>query len=337
MSAVLLLAGCVNELPDEQFDKYVLFTHNGWVEQGVEFTSSNTVEIPVAVSISGTSSNNDDVTVSLKYDSELLDRYNKEKYKSQEGLYYTLVPEEAISISTNVTIAAGEESAVTMLVVDFSKISDPYKDYVLPLSIEKTSKYSLQARSVTASLSRSEVLYNIRRVNRFSGNYTGSGTVSRTNNIPQPGGRIIYEPRSGTGMPVASKTLYAISNDECYFYAGHIDRNNPDRDKFIVHVRLDEKDSLIFSSPIPELLLNADASYVRKSANPLVLGTQSTFTTFYRPFANDIRYQTVTREFRFCYLFYDVVATTPPTPADNHMFVAEGILMLEKRELKQQE
>ncbi|GAB1415369.1 hypothetical protein MASR2M117_07750 [Paludibacter sp.] len=329
---------CVGELPQEQFDKYVLLTRNGWVEQDVEFTPNNIVEIPLSVFISGTSGNNKNVDVQLIYDVDVLARYNLEKYKLQDGLYYTAIPESAVTFSKSLTIPSGKDVGIVTVTIDFNQITDPYKDYVLPISIESTNHYSLQEILKSEVLKRSEGLYHIRRINSFSGNYSGSATVFLTEAASPPPPGVKYKKKTNgknssgqdiivDGTPVPSKTLYAISDNECYFYAGQIDRNNINRDNYIVNVRVNENDSLIFSSPNVNLQINANAAIIKGAV-------QSTITTTRKPVPTDSRYEMVTKVFTFCYTFYDLNDSSPVTPANNHILLAEGTLSRERKELK---
>lgn len=318
------LAGCIGELPEEQFEKYVLLTVNGWSEQDIKFTTSNTAEFPIPISISGTSSNNENVDVKLQYDLDLLARYNLEKYKLQEDLYYSAVPNDAITLTEEVSIAAGSENGVATLVIDFNKISDPFKDYVLPISIKTTSSYKLQPLGQAEILKRSEALYHIRRVNSFSGDYSGSVSVYQTN-----GRGSIVSPYviKGSGSPVPVKTLYALSENECYFFAGQIDRNHVQRNDFIVNVRIDENDSLIFSSPNSTLRLIANPELIK---DPIA----NTIKTVRKDITSDQRYELVTKTFEFCYTFYDLTDKSDSTSTNNHILRAQGAMSREKRELK---
>jgi hypothetical protein len=319
-----ILAGCVGELPEEQFEKYVLLTRNGWVEQDIEFTTSSKVDLPVVVSVSGTSVNKENVEVKLKYDTDLLARYNLEKYKLQEGLYYVPVPQEAITLNSAVTIPSGSENAMVGLTIDFDKIADPYKDYVIPVSIETVSKYSLQPLDQGAILRRSEVLYHVRRMNSFSGDYTGSSTVFQTS-----GRGTAQSPytKKGTGSPVLVKTLYALSEDECYFFAGQFDRNNVLAKDFIVKVKMNEDESLAFSSPNPALQLNVDTVIIKD-------GTRSRITTSREPVSTDQRKEQVTKTFKFVYTFYDLTDKSDSTASNNHILYVEGNMTRTRTEMK---
>jgi hypothetical protein len=334
----VLFTACIGDLPDEQFEKYVLLTQNGWVEQDIEFTPSNIVELPISVSISGTSDNNLKVDVSVKYDTDVLDRYNLEKYKLQNGLYYTAIPESAVTFTKSLSIPSGKDVGVVNVTIDFNQITDPYKDYVLPLSIESTNHYTLQELGKSEILRRSEGLFHIRRINSFSGDYSGSATVFLTEAATPPPPGLKYKKKSSgkdaggqdiviDGTPVPNKTLYAISDKECYFYAGQIERNSINRNDYIVNVRIDENDSLIFSSPNVDLQINANAAIIKGSE-------QSNIETIQKAVLSDMRYENVTKIFKFCYTFYDLHDSSPVTAANNHILLAEGTISRERKELK---
>lgn len=317
MMTMFFMMACIGELPEEQFEKYVLLTHNGWIEQDVQVSNDYTASFPIVVSISGTSKNKEHVGVKLAYEPELLERYNIEKYKLQEDLYYAIVPEDAISFKTDLQIADGEESTLTDLVIDFNKITDPYKDYVLPIRVVSTDKYSLQELESASILKRSEALYHIRRVNDFSGDYSGSSTVYQTS-----GRGTDQSPynNKGTGTPVPLKTLYALSDSECYFFAGQFDRNNVFRNDFIVKVQIDANDSVIFSSPNPALQLRNEPS---------------SMVTVRKNLPTDERYEIVTKVFSFSYTYYDLTDKSDSTASNNHILRAVGTMSRERKELKE--
>lgn len=308
---VLFLQSCIGDLPEEQFEKYVLLTKNGWVEQDVEFTSSNEVTISIPISISGTSVNKENVQVTLAYDTLLLNRYNLEKYKLQTELYYSCIPVEAIELEDVMLIPAGSDQVVASLTIDFNKVADLYKDYVLPISIKEVSKYSLQKIESVNILKHSEALYHINRINSFSGDYSGDAVVFKTNRLLK---------NIGEGVPVPTKTFYALSENECYFYAGRIDRNQINRHKFIVNVKLDESGLLVLSSPNPDLQIVQENCVLQ---------------TLMKPVPADARYQMVNKTITFSYTFFNLNDDSEVTNNNNHILRSQGLILRERKELKE--
>lgn len=307
LSIVFLNIACVNLIPEEQFVKSVNLVKNGWVEQNVEVTETNTSVFPVVVAVSGTSKNNENVNVEIGFDQTILEAYNYEKFKEQTELYYEMFPLEAVTLeSTTVQVNSGNNTGFTNLSIDFGKVADKYKDYVIPLRIKNTTKYEIGEDDFIT------VLYHIRLQNDFSGDYTGSITVAKTR------GTLLVTDENNK-LTVAGKTFYALSGNESYIYAGQIDRQHPMRSSFIINVRVDENDSIIMSSPVPEL------KFVQESAD---------MTVTRRDNLNDLRYEIVTTVFDFRYIFFDLTQTTEPTTSENHILRAWGSISMTKNVLK---
>lgn len=277
---IVINYSCTEGLPDEQFEKLVLLTKNGWIDQKVDLSSisSGSVEIPVVVSISGTSTNAQNVSVDLDFDAEGLALYNFDKYKEQTGLYYTLIPADVISIeNSSLEIEAKKDQGLTTLKLDLSKIEDKYQDYVIPIQITNVSKYALASSDYT------NALYHLELKNNFSGNYSGGITVYMTkgnaefNDVDQK-------------VTIANKALYALSDTMSYFYAGPINRSSANRDYYIINA-IYSNDTLSLESPNPALDL------VPESILMTVSKKQN---------SSDHRYEDVTTTLDMTYKFTDI-------------------------------
>lgn len=208
--ALILFAitGC-DSLPDEQFIKYVLITHNGF--QDCVIDNSGTADI--SVSISGTSKLNKDVEVILEKNTSILDEYNFDKFRYDESLYYLALPDEAYDLGPGkVTINKGEEYAVLPIKIDATKI-DKYKQYVLPIAIASTSDYQVSTGE------SHYVLLRILLENNYSGMYTMTGKVS--DNV------------SGDLSISMNRYLYMFDENVCYFYLGNVEETDVNKANFI--------------------------------------------------------------------------------------------------------
>lgn len=241
----ILLQSCDN-LSDELFEKKVYLTKNEWVDVELNIPATGIIDFPVAVGVSGTSENDKNVTVKLAVDSAALSQYNFDKYRRDSLLYYTLLPEAAFTIPEELVITSGEDLAVAHLTIDMSKLTDLYADYVLPLKIESASNYAVSEEYAVG-------LYHIVFTNSFSGTYSGSISIA---DVQAKNGYVIGANKS----TVANKTLYAISHDECFFYAGKYDRTNKERNKCIMTIKAGNSvegsttaKELVFSAVNPDL------------------------------------------------------------------------------------
>lgn len=295
---------CNDEIDYEQFEKFIYLNKNGWQELNIEISKSDQVELPFAVSVNGTLNNDKNVNIELMYDAENLDKYNFDKYRYQEELYYTAIPTEAFLMDNNtVTINANEIKSVAKLGLDIGKISDKYKDYILPLSIKSTSEYKLSDDKYRKGL------FHINFVNSYSGNYTGDLTVYLT----IVGGSDDGKNDTKNKQTVSSKTFFAVSHDECYFYAGQFGRQHTYRDKFIVNMKINEDNSITLSSPNSELDLRQESATIK-------IQTQVSPT--------DNRYNDVTTIIDLKYTFRNL------TDSDKPKLRAEGKMQITKQVLR---
>lgn len=232
---------CSNGLPEEQFEKLVLLTKNGWIDKDINISESGIIEIPIATSISGTSTNMEDVVVSLGFDPDTLFEYNFGKYRKDSLLYYKNVPDSAVSFeNTSVNIEKNNDAGVTKLIIDLNKITDKYKDYVIPVQLISTSKYVLASNIYT------KALYHLQLKNDYSGTYTGSTIIYKTKGTQE----INDEEQKVT---ISNKVLYALTDSTCYFYAGQKDRSSTDRDNYIINVTFHKNGTITMNSPITAL------------------------------------------------------------------------------------
>ncbi|WP_423130173.1 BT_3044 domain-containing protein [Gaoshiqia sp. Z1-71] len=303
-SAVFLLAlpySCHDELDDELFEKVVLLTKNGWIDQELYLNESGRIDIPVVVSVNGTSGNNIPVDVQVRLAPDTLSNYNFEKYRNQTGLYYEQPEEDALAFKDEtIRIPAGELYGVSSLTLDLDKLSDRYADYVIPLEIASTSAYK------TAAAGYSKALVHLVFKNSFSGNYSGEIAVYKT--------KADGSNDTGNRLTVAVKSLYALSGRQCYFYAGQFDRSSIDRDQFIVDLDLSEDNGVSLSSP------NAGINLIMEEGSVEVSTVDHT---------TDNRYMIVTTTLKLKYTFIDVSSSDQP------VLRAEGTISMNQQALKE--
>ncbi len=236
---------CQDDLDEEQFEKFILLVKNGYNEYNIEFTESGKVTLPLSVGINGTSTNDKDIKVRIGLAPDTLRGYNKDKFKEETSLYNIMFPKENFTLmptDSTITIQKGNEHATFYIeLTDLNNLSNKYAEYILPISIKETSNYGI------AKDDHSKILMKIIFSNSFSGVYTGNGKVSE---------------KDGGDTDIGTKTLYAVNFNECFTYAGNIDPRNPDRDKYIVHIKIDENDNVTMSAPNPDIELNLESSSV---------------------------------------------------------------------------
>ena len=303
--AVLTLAlnySCDDGLDYELFEKTVLLTQNGWIDQEVVIDESELIDIPVIVSINGTSDNDQDVNVEVSLAPDTLDNYNFEKYRNQTELYYQQPEDNSISFNDeSITIPAGALYGVSGLTLDLNELSDRYADYVIPLKIGSTSAYKI------AGADYSKALMHLILKNSFSGNYSGEIAIYKTN---ENGSNI-----SGDRQNISTVSLYALSNQQCYFYAGQFDRTSTDRNKFIIDITIDNYGNVSLDTP------NADLNLIMEEASVEISSVEH---------STDNRYDIETTTIKLKYTFIDL------TQLDKTVLRAEGTISMNQNVLKKE-
>lgn len=272
MFVTVIMVSCDDELDDELFEQYTYLKDNGWVELELEIQDDNTVLCPYYISVNGTSGNKSDIKVTLAADPDTLSAYNLDRFKTQTHLYYKELPEDYYSFDkTEYLIPAGEIKAKAVATIDLSKFASLYEQYVLPIRIASSDGMP------TGQSKYSKSLFFVSFINKFSGVYNGAGTLK------MKVGNTEYSDN------VPGITLFGMSTNTCYFYAGNVTRtNNLKYDKYVVDAVMDESGIISLSSK------NADLNIETLSTN---------LERTYRKHNTDSRYyiETATLEFRYSY------------------------------------
>ena len=217
--AVLTLGqqSCDN-LPDEQFDKYVLMTRNGFIDREIVYNASGKATTEVSVSVSGSSDVAHDVEVEVEVYPDTLDQYNFEKFRTDSASYYDLAEHYTIP-HPKLTIRKGEAYGVFDVVFDVKQM-DKYKDFVLPLRIKSASDYLVSPKASRV------MLMHILLTNFFSGAYGMSAQFD---------GAYIN----------LNRTLSVIDEQTCFTYIGNIETTDENKADYRLEISVNPTDSLI--------------------------------------------------------------------------------------------
>ena len=229
MAAVALCTvSCEDELDSELFTKYSYLMNNGW-QENIQMTinDDNTVDLPVYFGVNGTSGNDRDIFVKLDIDQDTLDQYNFDKFKNETASYYDILPADCYAFDKPLyTIPRGALNAKAVCKIDLNALRQHniYNEYVLPVKIASSEGEPAGPPRYT------KALYYINFTNPYSGVYAGNGTIK------QLGTKYTAE--------VSGKQLYAISHDECYMYAGNMDRTKAGHKNYVVTARFKDDGTL---------------------------------------------------------------------------------------------
>lgn len=250
---IILLSSCNDEWKDEQFEHYVSFKapigDGGVTSIYVRYKDTDKVVYQLPLIVSGSTSNNNDMTVHVATDPDTLRILNYERFQSRTDFYYKELTNQYFSMPESVGIKAGENTS--LLNIDFKLTGiDLVDKWVLPLTILDDPSYNYIANP---RKNYKKALLRIIPFNDYSGVY--SGTALKVNMAG-------YE--NETPIVKSEIQSYVVDEHTLFFYAGNIDEERIDRGKYKVYATFNESGGVTFSSNNPDmqLIVNKDASYV---------------------------------------------------------------------------
>ncbi len=239
------MSSCDN-LPDEQFEKYVIMSRNGFQTRSFEYQKSGFGTTDIAISVSGTSVISHDISVKVAIDETALYNYNFDNFREDVTLYYTLLPADSYELGSEmVTIQAGHEYGLLPVKVDLAKL-DMKKNYVLPLTIVSTSDYSV------GPVKYATILMNVVLENGFSGEYAASAkirdyTIYRDESDPKK------QEEKQTFNFSGVRNLFVLDDKTCYLYGGNVSEESVARDKYRIQVVINPDSTLTLTSMNPDI------------------------------------------------------------------------------------
>ena len=191
---------------DEQYRKeiFIVSGDNNIFEQ--EFTFDEDAQGLISIYVGGTTSIEKDVTVTLGYNMDLLNKYNRLMHDNDYDNYALMLPEDRYSVnSMSVTLKAGNKDpyALFPIHVDVNGLI-PEEEYILPLSIISVSDYMIASE-------RKDVLLKIFMKNEYATTksriyYNMIGTIQKE--VDNNG---ILEPEGGESPMNSTKLVTPIS------------------------------------------------------------------------------------------------------------------------------
>lgn len=233
LSLILVGTSCNDEWKDEQYSQYIGFrsplNSQGVTEIYVPYSRKDTTgnyiigqgrssyDLPVIVS--GSTTNQKDITVHVALDPDTLSTLNEARYQSRTDLYYHDMNQYA-TLPETAQIKAGEDVGLLNIAFDFRGI-DMSEKWVLPITVVDNPSYGYQSNP---RKNYRKALLRIMPFNSFSGNYSGTALLN------------YIKGDEGNGSIVTSTiTGYAVNENTVFFYAGTIDENRTDRKNYKIY------------------------------------------------------------------------------------------------------
>lgn len=254
-AAFLLLASCnENEVfTKEQYKHVFSFVSNADHVSEKVFNLSDTARIGyVALSMGGSTSTGQDVTVNIVKAPELLEAYNVTQYDNAVDKYARLLPESHYTMSSmKFVVKAGQTTGVIPVTVRPEGLS-PDSTYYLPLRIQSYDAFE-------ANPSRNYVFYHVRIKNNWAAAGGSSYNMSEmryangsTTGLNVPGTKVLY--------PIGARTVRMMAGNETF------DKKRAALDKFALYLDINE-DGTVQIRPyrdIEVVQLSGDADYPNK-------------------------------------------------------------------------
>ncbi len=250
LTVLLFISSCNDEWEKEQYQSYVSFkapiNERGVTRINVRYKSEGLVTYQLPLIVSGTKTNDKNMTVHVAVDSDTLRTLNLERFQSRTDLYYQELGTSFFTMPETVNIKAGENTS--LINIDFSlKNIDLSEKWVLPLTIVDDPSYDYTAHP---RKNYRKALLRVMPFNDYSGVYGGTALKSYLKG---------YE----NDAAIVKNEIIGYVKDEntIFFYAGTIDEDRNDRRNYKIYVNFDkESKKLTFTSdnPAMEFVMNKE-------------------------------------------------------------------------------
>lgn len=239
MSGLLLTSvACNDEWKDEVYRQDIalkaVINSEGVTNIYIPYEGNGEFVYQLPVIIGGSQINQSDLDVQIEVDKDTLNTLNNERYKLREDLYYKELPKVNYELPSGIChIPAGEWQGLYDIKFKFSGLDLRHK-WVLPLTIVDTDVYDPNPRK-----NYRKALLRVMPYNDHSGSYAATNMK-------------IYIDNDKYSMVVATRNLFVMSENQCFFYAGNISEELIDREKYKIGLTFNEDGTITAQAVDPE-------------------------------------------------------------------------------------
>ncbi len=252
LSLLVVFSACNDEWKDEQFENYISFKaplgNEGVSNIYVRYRGSEKAIFQQPLIVSGSKTNDKNITVHVGVDPDTLGVLNFERFQNREDYYYKQLDNQYFAIPSTMNIKAGED--IGLLPIEFTfKDIDMVDKWVLPLTILEDPSYGYKAHP---RKHYRKALLRVNPFNDYSGTYSGTAL------------KVVMEGYEGEAAVVKDEIRsYVVDENTIFFYAGNIDEDRQDRQNYKIYASFNETGGVTFAADNPNLnfKLNKDASY----------------------------------------------------------------------------
>ena len=230
LAALVWCSSCNDEWKDEQFEHYVSFKapldDDGVTQIHVRYKPDGVVTYQLPLIVSGSTTNNSNMTVHVAVDTDTLQTLNYQRFQSREDLYYLDLDSKYFTMSDTVHIHAGENTSVLNINLTLGDI-DLVDKWLLPLTIVNDPSYDYVANP---RKNYSKALLRVMPFNDYSGTY--SGTALKT---------FLKGYENDAAIVRSEIPVYVVNDSTVFFYAGTVDENRTDRRNYKIYASFDNR------------------------------------------------------------------------------------------------
>ncbi|MBZ4191698.1 DUF4973 domain-containing protein [Niabella beijingensis] len=260
----LFAMACNKEWEEELFEKDVSFVNNGVVPVYAKYRATGgAVTLKVPVVLSGSTTNTEEIQVTLDMDNDTLQTLNFERFRNRQDLYFLQLPQANYSFSSNTATIPGNSNVGYFDLNLKMENLDMYYKYLLPVKLVSTSKYSVSPRRWYK-----KSLMQIIPFNDYSGRYSVPGEVKRT------GG-------DDPALSTPYRNAWVVDEKTVFFYAGVIEEEAYDRLKYKLLARFNEDGTITLTATDPAIKFsqNSGTYTIEKKKDEVQPYLERTITT----------------------------------------------------------
>ena len=239
-AVLMLYCSCNDEWKDEQYERYISFKapldSKGVTRINVRYKADGITTYQLPVIVSGSTTNDKDITVHVAVDPDTLIALNTERFQSRTDLYYKQLEEQFYSIPETTQIKAGENTALLNIDLSLENI-DLVEKWVLPLTIVSNPSYDYL---VHPRKHYRKAMLRVVPFNDYSGLYSATSLRS-----------YLQGEEDKDAIVKSEIDVYAVDEDEVFFYAGTIDEDRRDRSNYKISAKFDTVTNTVALSADP--------------------------------------------------------------------------------------
>lgn len=242
LGTLLLGGACNDEWKDEIYRKDIGLraevNSEGVTNVYLPYTANGEVTYRLPVVVGGSKMNESNLNIRIAVDPDTLPDLNEARWKQRKDLYYQLLEDQFYELSSpTCLIEAGACVGLYDVKFKFSGLNLVEK-WVLPLTIVDDPSYRPNYRK-----NYRKALLRVMPYNDYSGSYAATSMN-------------VYIENNTSPMTAKKRTLYVVSENQCFFYAGVISEELIQREKYKIILTFNEDGTVDAKAADPNNAMN---------------------------------------------------------------------------------